>query len=59
MTVGDAEDMGVDGHGRDAEGHRHDHIGGLAADAGQRDQFLSGARHLAAELVDQLCATAR
>jgi hypothetical protein len=54
--VGDAEDMGVDRHGRLAKGHRQHHVGGLAADAGQGDQLFAGARHLAAEFGDQLFA---
>jgi hypothetical protein len=44
----DAEDMGVDRDGRFAEGDVQHHIGGLAADPGQRLQRLAVARHLAA-----------
>ena len=52
-AVADAEDVGVDGDGRLAEGHVHHHVGGLAADAGQRLQLLVGVRHLAAVALDQ------
>ena len=58
-AVADAEDMGVDRDGRLAEGDVHHHIGGLAADAGQRLQRLAVARHLAAMLVDEHAASAR
>src|SRR5690625_375316 len=52
-AVGDAEDVRVHGNGRFAEGGVEDHVGGLAADAGQRLQFLARARNLAAVVFDQ------
>ena len=50
-AVADAEDVGVDGEGLRAEGGVHHHIGGLAADAGQRLQRFAVRRHLAADAV--------
>ena len=47
-AVADAEEMGVDGDGRLAEGDVEDDIGGLAADAGQRLEGLAIARNLPA-----------
>ena len=50
QPVGDAEDMGVDGDRRLAEGDVEHHVGGLAADAGQGLQRLAVAgprRHAA------------
>ena len=58
-AVADAENVGVDRHGRLAERDVEHHVGGLAADAGQRLQRLARARHLAAVLGDELLATAR
>lgn len=51
--VGNAEDVGIHRKRGHAESHRHHHIGGLAADAGQRHQLFAGLRHLTAEIVDQ------
>ena len=58
-AVADAEDVGVDRDGRLAEGDVEHHVGGLAADAGQRLQRLARVRHLAAMLGDRASATAR
>jgi hypothetical protein len=55
-TVADAEDMGVDRHGRLAERHVQHDIGGLAADAGQFRQGVAVVRHLAAMVADQRLA---
>ena len=52
-AVGDAKDMRVNGESLFAErGVEHD-IGGFAANAGKRLQFLARLRHFAAMLVDQ------
>jgi hypothetical protein len=52
----DAEYVRVDGERRRAEKFGHDHVGGLAADAGQGFQLFARARHLAAVTVpNQLC----
>ena len=53
-AVADAEHMGIDRHGGFAERHVEHDIGGLAAGAGQRLELGARARHLAAELGDQL-----
>ena len=53
-AVRHAEDVGVDGDGRLAEGDVEHDIRGFAADAGQRLERLAGVRHLAAELGDEL-----
>ena len=44
--------MRVDREGLLAEGGVEHHVGGLAADAGERLQFLAGARHCAAVAVE-------
>ncbi len=46
-AVAEAEDVGVDGEGRHAEGHVEDHVRGLAPDARQRLERLPVRRDLA------------
>ena len=57
-AVADAEDVGIDRERFLAERGVEDDIGGLAADAGKRLQFLARARNLAAVIVDQRPASA-
>ena len=45
--------MGIDGEARNAEGDTQHDVGGLAPDAGKRDQVLDAARDLAVEALDQ------
>ena len=52
-TVADAEDVGVDGDGRRAEGDVAHHVGGLAPDAGQRLQRRLVVRDDTAVALDQ------
>ena len=52
-AVGDAEDVGVDRHGRLAEGGVENHVGGLAPHAGQGFERGAVGGHLAAVLLDQ------
>ena len=52
-AVADAKDVGINRHRRLTKGHVEHHVGGLSADAGQGDQGLAAARHLAAVLLDQ------
>ena len=52
-AVRNAKDVRVHGEGLLAEGSVQDHIGGLAPDARKRLQSFAGARHVAAETVDQ------
>ena len=51
--VGDAEDMGVDGQRRFAEGGVEDDVGGLAPDPRQRLERVTVRRNLAAPPLDQ------
>src|SRR6202140_506643 len=53
-SIGDAEYVRVHRHGVFAVRHVEHDVGGLAAGARQRFQLRAGARHLAAELRDQL-----
>ena len=53
-AVTDTKHMRIHRHGVFAIGHVEHDIGGLAPGAGQRLDFGAGARHLAAELGDQL-----
>src|SRR5579883_3000674 len=53
-TIGDAKYMGIDSDGAVAIGHIEHDVGGLPPCARQRLDLRTGARHLAAELVDQL-----
>ena len=55
-TVANAEDVRVDREGFLAERGIEDDVGGLAADAGQRLQFLARSRDLATVPVDQRLA---
>ena len=55
-AVADAEDVRVDRDRLRAERDVHHHVGGLAADAGQRLQRVAVGRHLAAMLGDQRAA---
>ena len=48
--------MGVDGDAGHAERVAEDHVGGLAADAGQGDELVERARHLAVVPLDQCLA---
>ena len=48
------EKMSVDSNGTLAEGDVEHDIGGLAADAGKRDQRLARTRHLAMKILDEL-----
>lgn len=52
-SVGDAEDMGVDGYGRLAESGVEDDIGGLAPDAGEDFKRFAGLRYAALMALDQ------
>lgn len=52
--VGDAADVSVDDDAAgDVEGGAKEDVGGLAADAGERDQFFECARELAAEFINE------
>ena len=52
-AVGDAEDVGVNGHGRFAEGGVQDDVGGFASDAGQAFQGFALVGDLRAVFVDE------
>ncbi len=52
-AVGDAEHMGIDRDGAFAIDHIENHIGRLAADAGQFFQLFARLRHLAFVVCDQ------
>src|SRR3984893_4960318 len=52
-TVGNAENMRVDGDRRRAESNVHDDIRGLAAYSGERFERLAAVRHLATEILDE------
>ena len=52
-------DVRVDRDAGDGEGVAEDHVGRLAADAGQLHQLLHRRGHLAAVLLDELPAAAR
>lgn len=56
QAVGNAEDMSINGYGRFTKGGVQNDIGGLAADARQRLQCRSCARHLAVVVTEELCA---
>src|SRR2546428_11009715 len=49
---GEPLDVGIDGEARNAEGDTQHDVGGLAPDAGKRDQVLDTARDLAVEALD-------
>jgi hypothetical protein len=53
-ALADAGDVGIDDDtAGDAEGVGEDDVGRLTGDAGQGGQLLNGARHLAAEVLDE------
>lgn len=52
-AVAQAEDMGIDGHGRLAESHIQDDVGRFSPDARKSFECRSIARHLPRMLIDQ------
>jgi hypothetical protein len=57
-AVGEAEDVGVDGHRRFAEDGVEHHVGGLAADAGQGFEGVAVVGHFAAVALEQRASSA-
>ena len=58
-AVGEAEDVGVDGHRRLAEDGVEHHVGGLAADAGEGFEGFAVVGYLAAVAFDELAGELR
>lgn len=56
-STGNAPDMGVDDHPRDAKRVAKDHVSRLTPNPGQSDQLRHALRHLSAMAGEQRCGT--